>query len=93
MSEPGIMSEAESFRLCDAAGPIPVFPPVSVDPTTGRILPMTDEERAARRDAAVRAVRANHQITDETDDAERWQEVYRGIDQGRPERKLFEGMY
>ena len=32
-------------------------------------------------------------MTDETDTDEVWAEVFRSIDEGRPHRKLFEGMY
>ena len=41
--------------LCDDDGPIPEFPALAVDCSTGRILPISDEERAARRAAAIRA--------------------------------------
>jgi hypothetical protein len=77
--------------LADAAGPIPAFGPAAVD-EHGRIA-LTDEEWEARRAAAVRALDAIAAITDETDTDETWREVFRGIDAGRPHRKLFEGMY
>jgi hypothetical protein len=77
----------------DAEGPIPTFPPAAVDPATGRILPMSDEERAARRDAAIRMLDAIGRITDDTDTDELWEEGMRDIDAYRPHRKLFEGMY
>ena len=93
MSEPSVIPDIEEIPLCDEEGPIPMFPPVAVDPATGRILPISDEERAARRSASLRATRAISQITDETDTDEIWQEVYRNIDEDRPHRKLFEGMY
>jgi hypothetical protein len=93
MNKQVVIPDAESAPLCDSEGPIPTFPPVAVDPATGRILPMSEEERAARRAAAIRAIKAIRQITDETDTDERWREIYRGIDEGRPHRKLFEGMY
>ena len=93
MSEPSVMPETEEIPLCDDEGPIPTFPPVAVDPVTGRILPMSDEERAARRSAALRATKAIAQITDETDTDELWEEGMRDIDAQRPHRKLFEGMY
>ena len=32
-------------------------------------------------------------IVDETDTDETWEKVFRGIDEGRPDRKLFEGLY
>jgi hypothetical protein len=77
--------------LADAAGPIPAFGPAAVD-EHGRIV-MADEEWEARRAAAVRALDAIAAITDETDTDETWRAVFRGIDEGRPHRKLFEGMY
>jgi hypothetical protein len=79
--------------LTDEHGPIPTFPPVAVDPTTGRILPLSEEELAGRRDAAIRMLDALDQVTDETDTEENWREVFRNIDAGRPHRPLFEGMY
>jgi hypothetical protein len=93
MNEPDHIPDGREVPLSDSEGPIPTFPPVAIDPVTGRMLPMSDEERAARRAAAIRAIKAIRQITDETDTDERWREVYRGIDEGRPHRKLFEGMY
>jgi hypothetical protein len=93
MNEQAIIPKVEDEPLCDAEGPIPTFPPLPVDPATGRLLPMFDEEQAARRAAAIRAIKVISQITDETDTDERWEEVYRNIDTGRPHRKLFEGMY
>jgi hypothetical protein len=58
-------------------------------------LPISDEERAARRAAAIRVLDllATGQLTDKTDTDERWAEIYRNIDEGRPHRRLFEGMY
>jgi hypothetical protein len=93
MNEPTATSKTTEPSLSDADGPIPTFPPLAVDPATGRLLPMSDEEREARRAAAIRAIKAIRQITDETDTDERWAEVYRNIDERRPHRKLFEGMY
>ncbi len=79
--------------LCDDDGPIPEFPALAVDSSTGRILPISNEERAARRAAAIRALKVISEITDETDTEERWQTIYRNIDASRPDCKLFEGMY
>jgi hypothetical protein len=93
MSEHAVPTDRDQDGLCDEEGPIPSFPPIPIDPVTGRILPISDEERAARRAAAIRAIKAIGRITDETDTDERWREVYRGIDESRPHRKLFEGMY
>jgi hypothetical protein len=94
MNEHAVIHESgKGAPLSDSEGPIPTFPPLPVDPATGRLLPMSDEERAARRAAAVRAIKALGQITDETGTNERWEEIYRGIDAARPHRKLFEGVY
>lgn len=93
MIKPTVSPETEEIPLCDEDGPIPTFPSVAVDPATGRILPMSEEERAARRSAALRAIKAISQITDETDTDEIWQEMMRDLDAQRPHRKLFEGMY
>jgi hypothetical protein len=41
---------------------------------------INDEERVARRDAAIRALAAIGQITDETDTEERWADVFRGLE-------------
>ena len=90
---PPAVRDLDQEPLCDAEGPIPAFPPLPIDPVTGRLLPMSEEERAARRAAAIRTIKAISQITDETDTDERWEEVYRNIDAERPHRKLFEGMY
>jgi hypothetical protein len=64
--------------LSDEHGPIPAFGPSRTD-ASGRVL-MDDEERAARRDAAIRALAAIGQITDETDTDERWVDVFRGLE-------------
>jgi hypothetical protein len=70
-----------------------MLPPIVVDPSTGRILPMSDAEQEARRDAAVRAIDAVSRITNETDTEELWREGMSDIDANRPNRKLFEGLY
>jgi len=91
MSKPDTLDNQSS--LCDDEGPIPEFPALAVDSSSGRILPISEEQRAARREAAIRALRAISEITDETDTDDRWEEIYRNIDESRPHRKLFEGMY
>lgn len=60
----------------------------------GNLLPESDEERA-RRSAALQELfeEWGRQPTDERDTEEGWAEVMRGIDEERPHRKLFEGMY
>lgn len=56
-------------------------------------------DRLPEPDPAVRIARALaaldelEQITDETDTEEIWAEVFRGIDESRPHRPLFRGMY
>lgn len=64
--------------LSDERGPIPAFGPARTD-ESGRIS-MSDEERAARRDAAIRALAVVGQITDKTDTDEVWDEVSRGLE-------------
>jgi hypothetical protein len=65
--------------LLDEQGPIPAFGPVRTD-ESGRVL-MSDEERVARRDAAIRALAAVGGITDETDTDEVWAKVSRGLEE------------
>jgi hypothetical protein len=90
MSQQAIQNEPD--QLCDEQGPIPAFPPIQCDPKTGRMIPLSDEEWAARRSAAIRALKAIEQLPD--DDAPGIeQEIMRGIDSHRPHRPLFEGMY
>jgi hypothetical protein len=80
-------------ELADELGPIPTFPPLTLDPATGRVLPVSNEEHAARRDAALRMLKVLDQMTDENDTDEMWQEVYRNIDASRPHRPLFRGLH
>ncbi len=87
MSKPDTLDNQSS--LLDDEGPIPEFPALAVDSSSGRILPISEEQRAARREAAIRALRAISEITDETDTDDRWEEIYRNIDDSRPHRKLF----
>jgi hypothetical protein len=65
--------------LSDERGPIPSFGPARTD-ASGRVL-MSNDERAARRDAAVRTLAAIGQITDETDTDEVWTDVFRGLEE------------
>jgi hypothetical protein len=74
-----------TVTLADEQGTIPAFPPAAIDPTTGRILPISPEELAARRDAAIRTVKAIRQVTDASDTEENWREIFRGIDEARPQ--------
>jgi hypothetical protein len=70
----------------------PPLPPRAMD-ASGRLLPMSDDERRARVEHALAALDRIETISDPTDTDERWREVMRGIDEGRPERPLFEGRY
>jgi hypothetical protein len=93
MNDPGGARPTAETELADDRGPIPSFPPLALDPETGRILPISEHEIAARRDATIRTLDALARVTDETDTEERWDEVFRGIDERRPERPLFKGIY
>ena len=55
-------------KLVDELGPIPTFPPLALDPETGQILPMSEEETAARRDAVLRMLKVLDQIAKAGDD-------------------------
>ena len=83
----------EGSELVDEFGPIPSFPPSTLEPKTGRILPVSDEELIARRTATLRMLKVLDLITDENDTDEKWQEVYLSIDATRPHRPQFEGLY
>jgi hypothetical protein len=69
--------------LADEHGAIPTFPPLVVDPATGRILPLSTAELSARRDAALRTIKAIRQITDASDTEDNWRDIFRGIDEAR----------
>lgn len=77
--------------LCDADGPIPTFPPRTLD-ARGRLVPISPEERKARSEAAIRTIRALAALPDD-DPPDTMERMMRGIDEGRPYRKLFEGLY
>ncbi len=89
---PNQATDTTPAQLADAKGPIPEFPSARLDPETGRLLPISDDELAARRDAAVRTLRAIAEMTDETDTDERWEDFMRGYDESHPLRPQFEGM-
>jgi hypothetical protein len=65
----------------------------TIDPATGKARPLTDEERRVRSEALRRALDEIAEIADETDTDEIWADVFRGIDESRPHRPLFEGRY
>jgi hypothetical protein len=65
----------------------------TIDPTTGKALPLTNEERRARSEALSRALDEIADVADESDTDEIWADVFRGIDESRPHRPLFEGFY
>jgi len=75
-----------------AIAPTPTQPD-TIDSATGRLLPLTDEQRRARSEALRRALDDVEAMAgpDDTDDA--WREVMRGVDEGRPHRPLFGGQY
>ena len=76
-----------------ATAPATNVPQATVDPSTGRLLPLSDDERRARSKALNRALDEMATMTDATDTDEMWAEVFRGIDENRPHRPLFEGQY
>jgi hypothetical protein len=76
-----------------ASAPIQAPPHSDVDPATGRLRPLSDEQRRARTEALNRALDALADLTDATDTDATWREVMRGIDESRPHRPLFEGSY
>jgi hypothetical protein len=60
----------------------------------GRLLPISDEERKARAERLLATLAKIEAMgPGETDTDERWRDFMRGIDEGRPERPLFEGQY
>jgi hypothetical protein len=63
-------------------------------PDVRELIPRTEADRRARSEALLAALDAVEAVpADQTDSPEVWAEVYRGIDEGRPERPLFEGRY
>jgi hypothetical protein len=77
---------APTSALVDEQGAIPTFQPLVVDPVTGRILPLSAAELSARRDAALRTIKAIRQISDASDTEANWRDIFRGIDEARPRR-------
>jgi hypothetical protein len=60
---------------------------------SGRLVPETDEERRLRAGRILAALDRIETMTDATDTEERWREIMRHIDEGRPQRPLFAGQY
>jgi hypothetical protein len=83
----------EGTELADEIGPIPSFPPLVLDAKRGRLLAVSDDELAARRDATLKMLEVLDHITDENDTDEKWSEVCNNIDACRPRRPLFRGLY
>jgi len=52
---------------------------------------LTDEQRKARSAKLAETIAKMATVTDETDTDEVWRNVFRGIDESRPHRPLFEG--
>jgi hypothetical protein len=78
--------------LCDEQGPIPTFPPRQLD-EHGRLIPLSPEERKARSEAVIRALKAIRNLPDD-DPPDIEEQMMRGIDATRPPgRKLFDGYY
>ena len=63
----------------------------TIDAASGRLRPLTHQERRSRSESLGRALDEIAGMTDETDSDEVSRDVTRGIDEGRPHRPLFEG--
>ncbi len=88
----GIRINAEDTELSDAVGVIPSFPPRASD-ANGRPIPLSPEEREARRDAALRVLNAFKDLPNDGP-PDLFEDGMRAIDANRaPGFKLFEGMY
>jgi hypothetical protein len=55
-----------------------------IDPTTGKLRPLSDEEQRVRAESVHRSLEEIAEITDETDTDEVWDEVFRGLAAARP---------
>lgn len=83
--------QAPPATLHDAEGPIPTFPPRRLD-SRGKLVPISDEERAARSCAIIRTLKAIETLPDDAPGTT--EEMMKGIEANRPVgAKLFEGMY
>jgi len=66
----------------------------AAEQSVDRFRPLSDEERKARSEALRKAFDEwPAEASDGSDSDEVWREVMRGIDESRPQRPLFEGMY
>lgn len=65
----------------------------TIDPVTGRARPLSAQEQRARAEAFARGLDDDVLAADETDTDQVWAEFFRGIDESRPHRPLFEGRY
>jgi hypothetical protein len=63
-----------------------------IDPVTGRLRPLSAEERRARSQSLRRTLKDLAGITDESDTDEVWDEVFRGPAAARPEHPPAAGM-
>ncbi len=68
-------------------------PPDSAVDASGRLLPISLEEQRARARALAEALGEMEAVAGEGDDDATWADVFRGIDEARPHRPLFEGSY
>ena len=62
-----------------------------IDPVTGRLRPMSIEERQAQSESLQRVLDEMADITDETDTDELWADVFRGLDAARGEHQEASG--
>jgi hypothetical protein len=88
---PTRLSESEDPMHEDDKAVLPLDPrPIDEN---GRLLPISEEERKARSERLQAMLKELETMRGQTDTEDRWREVMRGIDQGRPERPLFKGQY
>jgi hypothetical protein len=66
-------------------------PPSGCD-ANGRLLPISEEEQRVRAEAFARMIDEWRDLP-EDDPPGSYEDALRGIDEGRPHRKLFQGMY
>ena len=55
-----------------------------IDPATGRLRPLSDEERRDRSARLRRTLEEIAEIADASDTDEAWEDVFRGLDAARP---------